>query len=460
MSAGARTPLPSALLLASLALHGCGRRVPPHLQLKPPTERATVVATIESLQDAVAAMVSRDPLMRAPMILDDDVLEAIEGGAPIRAYGDSIRSLERGDGQVERTLQQLEDEHPGTVGVPLARGYRLRVAENLLAQGDDSEGTLARQLAVTLTPLHSVRVDDTLPRQALEWLCGSRFDPDCIRAYGDRWTAQSWLFDPSLDLGAVATALEQPLYSALGDTPTGRLISSRARGATDTDSESGLLDLERATHLALNRAAADRDSEQAAFADFKAEEAEALGMADPEIELLRTAVEKLTAAAAADDAAGGALIALGAQRIRGGCTHAPCTGIDRVEAISAAQAWGVRPARVAKIWRVIAMKDALDTMDVGHETVLFPTAMVSLVDALLGTGAGPLDLELMRRRVPEPAVWLDLARATGVEGITDWDGAKSALGSHLARLAEEALASVEHESNRELLERIKRRAQP
>ncbi|HHO52342.1 MAG TPA: hypothetical protein ENK18_16090 [Deltaproteobacteria bacterium] len=224
--------------------------------------------------------------------------------------------------------------------------------------------------------------------------------------------------------------------------------------------EAGYAALLRATQLALHRAAADRDREQAAWAELLTAESEALGGTDPISILLERARSQLTPAATDDRAAGAALLALSAQRWIEQCPSEPCAGIDRVETMAAAGRWHSSIAPLAATWQVVALKEALDTLEVGHDTALFPTAIVDLVDALLGTGGGPLDARILRKQRPDPGVWLSIARAVGTEGVVDWEGAREALGQHLLAETQRAEELVSDPELRLHLERIHRRAIP
>jgi hypothetical protein len=281
-----------------------------------------------------------------------------------------------------------------------------------------------------------------------------------VRDYADRWVLAGWLSAPAVDLEVVGSPMSAPMYDGLRETPMGKLVLARATGA-DVDTTAAWADLERATHLALSRVAADRDKEQAAFAALKKEVADDLGIeGDPEPLLLRRAAAGLTAGAVDDRAAGGALLALTALRWLDACEVEPCTGVDRVEVMHAAERYHPDVAALASQWQVIALKDALDTMDVAHDTVLFTEAMVDLVDALSGTGGGPLEARLLRNRRPDAQTWLILARAVGTEGVTEWEGARAAVGAHLEN---EVQRTTKQNSDAEvlaLLERISRRALP
>jgi len=445
-----------ALCLVLLA--GCGKKTPDHLQIKTPEQEQLALLPITDLSSALTSMVRKDPLARAPKLPDLAALEAIEGTAAIRAYVRQVLLLERGDGSVQRELQALEDEFPRTGAVALARGYRLRVVENLLATLEPGQEDSAALILELLTPLQGSTSDVTLPRRPLEWLVEDSLAPQAVRNLGERWVLTAWLRDPAIPIQVIGPQMETPLYGGLAETPTGQLVRARVDGAGG-DREVGLAQLRAATRLALMRAAADRDSEQAAWSDAKKAAAAKVGDDTPIATTLTRALESLTLAAGDDTATGAALVALGALRWEDACEVQPCIGLDRVETIRSAEAWGDRPCD-AEAWQVIALKEALDTMDVGHDTILFPRAMTDLTDALIGTGAGPLEAHLIRRRTPAPAVWLALGRSVGKEALTDWDGARIALGAHLEAQTKQARDRCDDEELQPLFDRIIRRAVP
>lgn len=437
--------LPLVLLL------GCTRKIPDHLQVVPPTE-ATRPTSFADSAALVAFLVGGDPLVRAPVLPADEVLEAVDPA--IADWATEVRQLERGEGSPAQLLQQLEERFPGTVIVPLARGYRLRMAENQLGNLQSQVEDPQNAVALLLSPLQSTPASLALTKDPLHFLRDGD-DASGIRAYGDRWVLGAWLHAPGIPTDAVASALEQPQWDRLAELPEGMLLRSRHRQG---DPNPGFALLERATLLSLLRTAADRDTEQAAWADTKLAARTELGVDDPVRELLQQAHAALLTAAGDDDAAGGALIASTALRWLEVCEPGPCSGFDRTELFGAAAAWGPRSAQLARTWKVIALKDAIDTMEVGHDTVLFPKAAVALVDALVGTGAGPLDTGLLRRSRGDETTWLTLTRAVGSDPAVDWTSARHALGLHLERTAETAIVDQPAGEVRDLLSRISKRA--
>lgn len=447
------------LPLVLVLLAACSRKVPEHLRIDPPDQQDPAAAAIIDVSSALEAMLGSDPLGRAPHLPDWETLNEIDGAEALAAYVERIQAVERGEGQVERALQQLEDEWRASAAVALARGYRLRIAENHLARTQAAREDTDDRIVSLITALSATPTDDALPRTSLQWLVEDGPFEEPVRTYADRWVAVGWLASPRIPVQVLVPLLEAPQYDVLRATPTGKLLLARAKGASANTTDAWA-DLRRATHLALQAAAADRDSEQADWAEVRRAAADELGAVDPVVALLRRAADQLTAGATEDRAAGGALLALAALRWSHACGSPPCVGVDRIETVQLSEAWHADIRPLASIWRVIALKSSIDSLEVGRDTALFPTAMVGLVDALLGSGGGPLDVRLLRERRPSAATWLAIARAIGTEGVTDWEGTRAALGDHLADEARRAAALTGPGETAHLLARIARRAVP
>lgn len=436
-----------------LALFACPRDIPDHLQLEPATPEADP-ASLADTAGIVAAIVGRDPLVRAPRLPPADVAAAVPGGEPIADAIRAIEAVERGASDPAASLQAVEERWRGTAAVPISRGYRAGMAEQRLLRAEGRDEPTEQLVLRLITPLRAPPTE-TAPVGPLAWLGPG--DPRRLAAtYAERRVMIGWLDGPGLPLAAVADALDAEMFDAVRQTAHGRLVHARGDGAAGP-ADAGLADLRRATHLALVQAAADRDAEQTAWAAARAEAATALGADDPVEHLLARATDGLTAAAGDDRAAGGALLALSAGRWLGACDTPPCGGIDRVEAMTAAGRFSPEIDALARVWRTIALKSALDGLDVGVDTVMFPRVLVDLTDALLGTGAGPLDTLTVRRKAEEPGLWLALGRSVGAEATTDRVQARAALGQHLAREARRAAETASPE-DKPLLERIAQRA--
>lgn len=438
------------ILLAWLA--GCARPLPDHLRLDPPPAApppGAIVAPITDRASALAATLGRDPLARRPGRPDP---EAVRVHAPaVEAFLDASRGVP--SDAPRPALLALEAAQVGTEAVGLARGSRLGLADAALAS-TLVDGRAAERRALLLgTALTDGPDDPANPRGPLDW-AGGRAG---FAELGARWVLAGWLTGPEVPLAPVAAALAGSPFDALRGRPLGRLIGARAEGRR-ADPSAARADLARATHLALQQVAADRDAEQGAWADTRRREAAALGVDDPVRALLERAFEGLLADAGDPRSAGLALVAATALRVIDRCPDAPCGGLDRAETLRAAGRWDPAAGEAGAIWEVIFWDRTLATLAAGRDTGLFPTAATDLADLLLGTGA-PVDAVLLRKARPDPTVWLVAARAVGEEGATDWETAHVALGRHLrARAAEAATrASID---DRPLLERISARAVP
>ncbi|MEZ4323464.1 MAG: hypothetical protein R3F61_38730 [Myxococcota bacterium] len=443
---------PGALLGLAL-LAGCPPKVPEHLRVVTQEDTKAAALEFENREALVDAIVARDPLVRAPAL--PDAAHALTLDAPVGSWIEEVKALEEGDGDPALIMGQVEERYPESEVVAFSRGYRLRRAENRLGNLTGSgDGALGVDLALLVTPLRQGPESEGLTRSPMRFLGD---DPGkALHVYGERWVLAGWLASPRLRTSPVTRALDQPQYDGLSESPTGRILANRA--TSGEPSAAGLAALERATLLSLTRAAADRDSEQAAWADLKQAAREELGVDGPEEALLELAYTELSAATASDTAAAGAWVSATGLRWLDACPDAPCGGFDRTEAFTNATRWGAEIAPLAHAWRVIALKDAIDTMDAGHDTILFPTAIVQLADALLGTGAGPLDMAILRRSRGDATVWLGLARAVGADGATDWGSARTALGAHLEAVAKSAIEANPDNELTPLLERVAKRA--
>jgi hypothetical protein len=431
---------------------GCPKAVPEHLRLDPEPTDAAPAAPIVDLASALAAMVGRDPLARSPFLPDANALDEIApGGDGLAAFVREVHTVDGGSGEVARELQGLEDQWPGTAVVPLARGYRLRIVETEVATGRDDEASQA-ELVGLLTPLTPGSPNAGLARLPLAWLGDQPVD-----VYAERWVLESWLGSPGIPLDVLAGPLAAPQYDDLRGSPVGKLILARVQGQR-ADDAAAMADLRRATSLAVVRAAADRDAEQDAWSARKKALADELGDPDPIAKLLERAADGLTGAAGSDRATGGALLAIAALRWVDRCQG--CGGLDRVEVMGEAGRWDPEIAALAAAWQAVALKESVDAVEVGRDTILFPDDAVDLVDALIGTGAGPIEADVLRKGRADPQVWLSLSRAVGDDGSTDWDGARPALVRHLRQVVDAAIPGATEPETRSALETIARRAVP
>lgn len=446
-------------LFPLLLMGACVRPLPPYLAVDPPTTAQEAPTEVRSTEDLVALLLGGDPLARAVRLPPG--VEAPDASAePLLAYLHEVEVLERGATDFDVALARASRGARGTLAEPFDRGYRLGVVETALATPAGAPEAMETRIAAWLTPMAPGDPDNRLARRPLDWLTGPGDIREPLRNYAEDWVLRGWLVAPSIPLGPIAHDLEGPQYDGLRGSRAGRLITARAADAHGGATDEAIADLERATLLALIRVAADRDREQADWATRLTAEREALGSSDPIEHLLRRAFDRLLEDAGDDRAAGAALLASAALRWDGDCEQTSCVGLDRASDLAHAPVWSADLAWMARAWQVIALKGALDTMEVGHESVLFPKALVDLCDAVLGLGAGPLDGDLLRRRTPDPAIWLALGRAAGEDGIVDWAGARVALGQILRTAASAPELAEMPAEGRDSMDRIFRRAVP
>lgn len=446
----------SAVLL--LLLTGCGARtIPPHLRVDAPTSGGDEAsdAPVRSLDAAAARLVRTDPLVRRPDPGTLDTWLHVQEREPIEAWA----RLARKPLAPAKTWSALEAAYPGTLAVPLARGAGLAALEAAAAVvGRPGEEDLT--LLAWLGPV--VVGGAPLPAAARRPLAWLEPDPEAAPAAVLRWSERSvllgWLDAPGVPLEAAARALQPGVYDRLIDSPAGALLRARA----DRTAHAGSLGrakeaLAQGTHLALQRVAADRDAEQEQWRRTREGLTETLG-SDPVATLLASARTQATEDAAQDEAVAIGLLAMAAERIHGSCPDQPCSGLDRVAALGAAVRWDPDQAATVAVWQAIALKAALDRLEVTRERVGVPGAWADLADALLGTGGGSVPQHLLRTRTPTAATWLALSRAAGATDATTWNDCHAALERRLDDVVGFALSQESLPSDtRALLQRIRRR---
>jgi hypothetical protein len=442
------------IALAALLL-GCPRPLPDHLRLDVPPASAPASASAAPVTDrtsAVAAVLGADPLGRRAVLLDPARLEGVPGTAPLAALLDAGRRAEAGGTEAIR-LAAIERDHPGTEVVALARGLRLGLADGALASTVTADREAQRRALSLVTPLAQGPDDPSNPRGPLDWAGGE----DGLLAIAERWVLAGWLDGPEVPVAPAAAALAASPFDTLRGRPLGRLVTARA-AAPRADAAAAHADLALATHLSLLRVAADRDTEQGAWADEKRRHAEALGVSDPIRALLERSFEGLLADAGSPRSAGAALVAATALRILDRCPDAPCAGLDRTATLRSAARWDPEVGPIAGAWEIVLFDQTLATLHAGRDTGLFAIATVDLADLLVGSGA-PVDAALLAKSRPDPTVWLIAGRGVGEEGLTTWEDARVALGRALRDRATAVAASAAPD-DRPLLERIAARAVP
>jgi hypothetical protein len=419
------------VILLLLALACPSREIPPHLQVERPAAQAKTAKTIDALLRA-------DPLVRRPDPASPGDWMSLPSGGEIESWAAVARKTQATPSE----WITLEQSHPGTIAVPLARGARLAALEVTLA-GQLDEPALQAASAWLGTTRVEVRPTTQQPRGPLDWLPGvSPADKRKAALHiAERSVLLGWLAGPEIALQPVAKALAGPAHSRLLESPAGSLLLSRARSDSSPQSARlGSAALIAATTLALATAAADRDSEQDKLNKRLKQAAEDLSTGpDPIASLLARARVGLTADAGQDRSAGLALVALTAQRLHKSCEDAPCTGLDRTQSLSLAARWSSTSAALARAWRVVALKQAADTFAASHHRPSFGSSISDIVDPLSGTGGGSVELSLLRYRYGEPTAILQIAQLAGHPATTDPDETLRAINRRLVAACDSAL---------------------
>ena len=433
--------------MIALVLVACGpKEIPPHLRVDP------VEASGSSLAGTTLAdLVAHDPLVRRPAPGPNGHWKDL--GDPVEAWA----ALARRENLEPTDWAALEARLPGTLAVPLARGARLAVLEVKASEEltPQAEASVARWLG-------HIQADEQSPTHApgapLAWLDPK--DPLGTAVHiAERQVLLGWLDGPGIPLSAAAEAMRPGVHDRLIDAPAGHLLLGRAQHATDPSARArGFEALARATSLALESAAADRDSEQQAFAARTAAARAELG-GEPVPALLALARTALSLDAGDDVSAGLALVAIGAERLVDSCPDRPCVGLDRTLALARTETWGPEVARWARAWRLVALKDAVDAFEVAYDRPTFYHVIPGLADALIGTGASTVPLTLLQQRSANSTVLLAISRAAAGVDATDEEGATLALRKRLAEIAGQVASDPPDPSIAAFASRVKARAE-
>jgi hypothetical protein len=433
--------------MTALVLLACGpKEIPPHLRIDP-ADAAGAAPTGTTLEDLVA----HDPLVRRPV--PGPAGHWKELGDPVEAWA----ALARRENLEPTDWDALESRLPGTLAVPLARGARLAVLEVKASEEltPAAEASVARWLghiqADEQSPMHA-------PGAPLAWLDPK--DPLATAVHiAERQVLLGWLDGPAIPLSAAAAAMQPGVHDRLIDAPVGNLLVQRAHDASDPPAHArGLQALATATSLALESAAADRDSEQRAVAERKAAARAELGD-EPVPALLARARTELSRDAGDDVSAGLALVAIGAERLVDSCPDRPCVGLDRTLALARAETWGPEVAQWARAWRLVALKNAVDEFEVAYDRPTFYQVIPALADALIGSGASTVPLSLLQQRAANSVVLLALSRAAAGVDATDEEGTTLALRKRLAELAGQVASDPPDPSIGAVASRVQARAE-
>ncbi len=428
--------------LVLLAL-SCAKEIPPHLRVEAPPE--------VPFDATIANIVGSDPLTRRPDPGPDQAWISLSQGQALEAWAAVARM-----GNPQPThWAEVEARFGGTIAVPLSRGARLAGLE--VEQGDDDLETQRRIAAWLGLTRVAARPATSRPSPPLHWVAGRTLKEqrDVAHHMASRWVLRGWLDGPELELREVAAALSGPAYTALHDSPYGRLIRARAaeRRADTAKAEDALW---VATEAAFRWAVADGQRAKKAELDRRRQHT-STHEEDLVSAKLQLAIEGLTQNAGDDDSTGMAIIAIEAARLNRTCTDPPCEGIDRVRSIHDARVWGPRSAQLAQVWETIAIKEALDTLSLALDQPILHRRLPQTFEALAGARGEPIQLPWLRHRVENPVLLAAIAQqASGTPQTNRKDTLKS-IEMRLAAHCERALEGDLPVQLRDHVERLRDR---
>ncbi len=417
-----------------LALLSCKHEIPPHLQVDRPQASQEQSEQPQGLADLVRS----DPLARRPNPRQPGSWLSLQDGAALEAWA----AIARRSAATPSDWAQLEQSHPATPVVALSRGARLAALEVSMA---DSMDEAAQQKAAAW--LGTIRVDvrptTSKPKQPMDWIPGITAEEKRQGALriAERMVLLGWLESPEIDILPAATALTDSAHTRLRDTPAGNLVVTRASDERSPSAgEVGRSALLEGTRLALASVAADRDTEQDELKLVLQAAKNTLGTEeDPIATWLKRARIGLSADASNDESASLALIALTAERLLGTCPDVPCEGLDRTQTLQQAASWTPQSMPLARVWQVIAVKQAADTLESSYKKPSFGQTLLEIADPLSGTGGGPVELSLLRYRVAEPTALLQISRLAQGPASTDALEVITSVRAHLVRTCDAAL---------------------
>ncbi len=434
-------------MLAFLLLISCAKEVPPHLRVNKP-----VVAKAE-IEASLASLVRHDPLLRRPDPLTPEAWKDIPNGHAIETWARVARTMNASPSD----WMAVETATSGTVGVPLARGARLAALEVITGDLDEAlQKEVAAWLGLTRV---QAQPGTSTPRQPLDWVEGRTPDEKrkTVIHMAERSVLEGWFEHPQLDIQPAATAIEADAHTGIASSPYGQLLQARALRLTDPDAgRTGRRFLHEATLMALKLAAADTDREQASVRVFRDEEEKRLG-APPVAWNLEKARKSFTQDAASVETTGLALVTIGAERLENSCPDTPCGGLDRVASITRASSWGKAPLASAAAWHVIALKRALDTLEVSLDKPTLGRRLPQVADTLAGIDETQITLPFLRYRVAAPGLLVSISRMADGPPTSDQKEALQSVKNRLLQACDNALNAGVSEEQAKVIQHIQRR---
>ena len=409
------------LILLALS---CAKEIPPHLRVEPVAPRR--------FETTLSGLVGRDPLVRRPDPGPTGAWSALHQAEAIEAWA----VVARRDNPQPTHWAEVEAQHRGTIAVPLSRGARLAGLEAPHDDRIEHHQRIAAWLGLTRV---AARPATQRPSPPLDWLSGRTLAEKQALAHhmASRWVLRGWMDGPDIKLEAVAAALEGTAYTALHDSPHGRLIRARASGSR-ADTAEATRALWTATEAAFRWAIADgRRAKQAELErrrGYRSTHDEDLVAAH-----LKLAIAGFTLDAGDDDSAGLALIAVEAARLNGICAAPPCEGLDRVRSIHDARIWGPKSAQMATVWEAIALKETLDTLSIALSQPILHRRLPQVFEALAGVRGEAIQLPSLRHRTESPVLLAAISQLASGEPRTTREEALGAVRLLLADTCARAL---------------------
>ena len=410
-----------------LVMLACVKEVPPHLRIdRTPTHPSMAPLT---------TLGTHDPLVRRPRPGSPGARDSHPQSEAIEAWAEIARKHE----VVVSEWQRLSTMHRGSIGVPLARGAMLAGLEASIGDWSHlNQQRIAGWLGLTRV---AARPIDKGPSEPLAWLPGLTPEEkfEAARHIATRWVLSGWMDGPEIDLAGVSQGLNSSTYTRIAHTPTGQLIRARARSSRNPEAaEEGREHLWTATYEALRWVGADGNRTQTAMTKERNQFREAHG-SDPIEYHLRLSWEALIMDAAEPDSAGLAWIGLSAERLQGSCPDEPCEGLDVTANITRGGVWGPQSQSVSTVWKLIAFKSALDTLQVSLDKPLLYRRLPQVVDAFAGVHEQTIDLPVLRYRVASPPLMVNLSSMINADPTTEPDPLLQAIRQRLDELCADAL---------------------
>ncbi len=415
-----------------LGVAGCLHVIPDHLRLDGPTS-TPVVSTPTTGPEALAQLLAGDPLWRDVRTEPDDtVLSTLGLGALARMrrvlLDAAIPDLARVEG--------LAATDGTGLGATWLAGLHVAAADVWLGSAPSDAAPGWTRALQGLAPLADEPEGRAGGVSAAAWLGEGTERVAALRSSLERRVWVGWLSVPRGWLPPVVEAADRGWAASGSSGLWSALVRAKSEGREDDVARVQAREaLATATGWALEEVVADDAAQRSAW---RARIFAATGAEDPMVALtdaLRDVVRAASLDGGRDESIARALVAGVALRTLGACDDPPCAGLDRAATWAAAERLHPAVTTEARVWSAIALRAAIDRLEVGHDTVAFPRAAVDLTDALVGRGLTPRDVAPLTRRRPDLWVWSAWGEGLGAPRAASWDDVRALL---VVRLEQEA----------------------